>query len=64
MFPGIERVYVNERARNDLGWQPQYDFARAIQYLAAAQDPRSALALAVGFKGYQDQVFEDGLYPV
>ena len=26
MFPGIDRVYVNERARNDLGWQPQYDF--------------------------------------
>ena len=21
MFPSIERVYVNERARNELGWQ-------------------------------------------
>ena len=23
MFPGIDRVYVNERARRELGWQPQ-----------------------------------------
>ncbi|HEX2508196.1 MAG TPA: hypothetical protein VHK23_07735 [Miltoncostaeaceae bacterium] len=28
MFPGIERVYVNERARAELGWSPRYDFAR------------------------------------
>src|SRR5262245_15766209 len=24
MFPGIDRVYVNERARKDLGWRPRY----------------------------------------
>jgi UDP-glucose 4-epimerase len=24
MFPSIERVYVNDRARNDLGWKPRF----------------------------------------
>ena len=52
MFPGIERVYVNARARRDLGWSPRYDFRRAIDRLRAGEDPRSPLALAVGAKGY------------
>ena len=52
MFPGIERVYVNERARRDLGWQPRYDFRFALDRVAAGEDVRSALALAVGAKGY------------
>ncbi|MEO8450986.1 MAG: NAD(P)-dependent oxidoreductase, partial [Gemmatimonadota bacterium] len=30
MFPMIDRVYVNERARTDLGWRPQYDFRRVL----------------------------------
>jgi nucleoside-diphosphate-sugar epimerase len=52
MFPGIDRVYVNDRARRDLGWQPQYDFARVIELLLANEDPRSPLARAIGSKGY------------
>jgi UDP-glucose 4-epimerase len=52
MFGGIERVYVNARARNDLGWQPTYDFAYALERLAAGEDWRSELALSVGAKGY------------
>lgn len=51
-MPSIDRVYVNERARRELGWQPRYDFARVIAALAAGEDPRSALACAVGSKGY------------
>ena len=54
MFPAIDRVYVNERARRDLQWQPRYDFARAIELLLAGQDFRSPLARAVGSKGYHD----------
>ncbi|MCB0189626.1 MAG: NAD(P)-dependent oxidoreductase, partial [Caldilineaceae bacterium] len=27
MFPQIDRVYVNAKARTELGWQPRYDFA-------------------------------------
>ena len=64
MFEGIDRVYVNERARRELGWSPRYDFAAALQRLAAGQDWRSPLAQAIGSKGYHAQVFSDGPYPV
>jgi UDP-glucose 4-epimerase len=64
MFPAIDRVYVNERARRVLGWAPRYDFARVLNSLAAGEDPRSALAHAVGKKGYHDRVFADGPFPV
>src|SRR4051794_25984447 len=47
----IERVYVNERARRDLGWSPRFDFRHALDRLAAGAEPRSELALAVGAKG-------------
>src|SRR5215216_4954338 len=62
MFPGIDRVYVNARARRDLGWSPSYDFRRAIDRLRAGEDPRSPLALAVGAKGYHAE--STGVYTV
>jgi UDP-glucose 4-epimerase len=52
MFPRIDRVYVNDRARRDLGWRPIYDFGYVLDRLAADEDPRSPLARAVGAKGY------------
>ena len=52
MLPSIDRVYVNARARRDLGWAPRHDFAAALDRLAAGADPRSALAREVGAKGY------------
>ena len=52
MFPRIDRVYVNERARADLGWAPAYDFRRVLDLLKAGEDARSPLARAVGAKGY------------
>jgi UDP-glucose 4-epimerase len=52
MFPTIERVYVNRRAREELGWAPRYDFRAALERLAAGEDPRSELARTVGAKGY------------
>jgi UDP-glucose 4-epimerase len=51
MFDSIERVYDSARAREDLGWSPRYDFAHAVELLAAGEDPRSELARAVGAKG-------------
>src|SRR5262244_79418 len=57
MFPSIERVYVNERARRDLGWRPRYDFAYVLDRLKAGDDPRSELARAVGSKGYHARAF-------
>jgi UDP-glucose 4-epimerase len=64
MFPGIDRVYINERARNDLGWEPRYDFARIIDLIYAGEDPRSSLARMIGSKGYHAYAFADGPYPV
>ena len=52
MFGEIERVYVNERARAELGWRPRYDFGQAVALLVAGEDWRSPLARAVGAKGY------------
>ena len=52
MFPSVERVYANARARSELGWSPRYDFGLALERLAAGEDPRSSLAREVGAKGY------------
>jgi nucleoside-diphosphate-sugar epimerase len=52
MAPQIERVYVNARAREELGWRPVYDFGHALDRLRADDAPRSPLAQAVGAKGY------------
>jgi UDP-glucose 4-epimerase len=64
MFPSIDRVYANERARNELGWAPRYDFNSILEQLKADEDMRSPLAQSVGSKGYHAQVFSDGPYPV
>jgi UDP-glucose 4-epimerase len=55
MFPSLDRVYVNSRARQDLGWEPTYDFAWALQRLRYDQEPFSDLARTVGKKGYHSQ---------
>jgi nucleoside-diphosphate-sugar epimerase len=64
MFPSIGRVYVNDRARSELGWRPQYDFNYIIGRLRAGDDLRSPLAQVIGSKGYHTDVFSDGQYPV
>ena len=64
MFPTIDRVYVNERARKELGWKPRYDFSSVVDRLQAADDWRSELARQVGSKGYHAEVFSDGPFPV
>jgi len=64
MFPGIDRVYVNQRARRELGWQPRYDFRRVLEALRDGDDYRSPLARAVGAKGYHERRFAGGPYPV
>jgi UDP-glucose 4-epimerase len=52
MLPVLDRVYVNDRAREVLKWRPEYDFSRALKALAAGADWRSPLARQVGSKGY------------
>ena len=64
MLPGIDRVYVNRRALEELGWRPRVDFRHAIDTLRANGDVFSSLARVVGSKGYHSQSFADGPYPV
>ena len=52
MTPSMDRVYVNRRAREKLGWQPHYDFDYVMTRLLAAEDYRSPLTRAIGSKAY------------
>ncbi|ULU25651.1 NAD-dependent epimerase/dehydratase family protein [Dyella terrae] len=61
---GIDRVYVNQRARDELGWTPRHDFAALLARLQAGGDIRSPLAREIGSKGYHADAFSDGPYPV
>jgi UDP-glucose 4-epimerase len=55
MFPSVGRVYVNARARADLGWTPRHDFRSVLDALKSGADARSPLARAIGAKGYHDK---------
>jgi nucleoside-diphosphate-sugar epimerase len=62
MFPGIGRVYVNAKARAELGWTPRYGFRQVLDALREDRDFRSPLARAVGRKGYHGE--STGVYTV
>jgi len=64
MIPQIDRIYVNTKARTELGWEPHYDFGRMLDRLSAGESIRSPMAVLVGSKGYHAEQFEDGPYPV
>jgi len=55
MFPTLDRVYVNERARRELSWVPRHDFRSMIDLVATDGDPRSPLAREIGAKGYHSR---------
>ncbi|HEY1498511.1 MAG TPA: NAD(P)-dependent oxidoreductase [Acidobacteriaceae bacterium] len=64
MFPTLDRVYVNQRARTELSWQPRRDFQFVVDSLNNGVDFRSELAQSVGSKGYHAETFTQGPYPV
>ena len=64
MFPKIGRVYVNDKARKELGWNPKYDFQNVLSCIRKGSDFRSGLSLRVGSKGYHKETFSDGPYPI
>jgi UDP-glucose 4-epimerase len=64
MIPGIDRVYANNRARAELGWQPRHGSRALIARLREDDDIRSPLAREVGSKGYHDRIFREGPYPM
>jgi nucleoside-diphosphate-sugar epimerase len=63
MFPKIDRVYVNSRARRELGWTPRFDFRAIIDRLKSGEGVSSPLAQIIGSKGYHSQDFAEGPYP-
>jgi len=64
MLDSIDRIYVNEAARSELGWTPRHDFAQAIEALADRRSPFSSLTRAIGAKGYHPQTFAGTPFPV
>ena len=64
MLSTIDRVYVNAKAREQLGWLPRYDFSAVLDELRAGAFVGSDLALAIGSKGYHEASFKDGPYPI
>lgn len=64
MFSKIDRVYVNEKARTELGWQPKHDFATVVKRLQKKERLLSDLAYEIGKKGYHKENFANGHYPV
>jgi len=63
MFPAIDRVYVNARARAELGWEPRHDFAAVIARLRSDGELASPLARTIGQKGYHAGAFAEADYP-
>ncbi|WP_409994546.1 hypothetical protein [Rhodopirellula sp. MGV] len=63
MFPTIDRVYDNAKARRELLWQPQYDVTTVMRRLDHGQPLLSDLATTIGKKGYHEESFADGPYP-
>lgn len=64
MFPRIDRVYVNRKARIELDWKPKYDFSYVLECLKQGKDFRSPLSTEIGIKRYHSGTFEEGPYPV
>ena len=59
--PSTACTTTRGRARSS-GWAPRYDFRHALDRVAAGEEPRSELAVAVGAKGYH--AVPTGVYTV
>lgn len=64
MYAGLDRVYINKRAREELGWRPKHSFETMLDRLRCTGDIWSPLARTVGIKGYHSQTFSGMPYPV
>lgn len=64
MFPTIDRVYVNDLARQQLGWEPEHDFRAVLSRVQTGKHPLSPLASLIGRKMYHSETFDDKPYPV
>ncbi|MEO1151256.1 MAG: NAD(P)-dependent oxidoreductase [Pseudomonadota bacterium] len=60
----LDRVYSSARAQAHLDWVPRYTFGAALDALRRDQSPFSDVSRAVGAKGYHEEMFDDGPFPV
>lgn len=62
-FPDrLDRVYVNARARHDLGWRPQFDLNAIAARVAKGQPVQTPLSQIVGAKEYPHSSYHVGVY--
>jgi UDP-glucose 4-epimerase len=62
-FPrGLDRVYVNTRARNELNWQPEFDLDTVAAMVAAGGSVRTPLSRVVGSKEYAGSSYHLGRF--
>ncbi len=52
MFQGIDRVYINSKARKDLKWEPKYNFQNVLSHLREGSEPLSQFARTIGSNGF------------
>jgi UDP-glucose 4-epimerase len=62
-FPSrLDRVYVNARARRELGWRPRFDLHAIAQMVASDGTVRTPMARRVGSKEYVASSYHRGRF--
>jgi nucleoside-diphosphate-sugar epimerase len=60
--PRLDRVYVNAKARRELGWRPEFDLDAVAAMVAAGGSVRSPLSQVVGSKEYAGSSYHLGRF--
>ena len=60
--PRLDRVYVNARARRELGWRPEFDLDAVAAMVAADGTVRTPLSRLVGAKEYAGSPYHLGRF--
>ncbi|MFZ1175477.1 MAG: NAD(P)-dependent oxidoreductase [Mycobacterium sp.] len=62
-FPDrLDRVYVNARARHELGWRPRFDLNVIAARVASGESVRTPLSQLVGAKEYPGSSYHAGVF--
>jgi UDP-glucose 4-epimerase len=62
-FPSrLDRVYINARARRELGWRPRFDLETIAEMVAADGTVRTPMARQVGSKEYVASSYHRGAF--
>jgi UDP-glucose 4-epimerase len=58
----VDRVYVNARARRELGWRPRYDLDAIARMVATDGSARTLMSREVGSKEYVGSMYHRGTF--